>query len=270
MSLSTDGFGPLVVPCGFVFFLLSNRLLRSLVPKSGRTNPQQAWKWTNTANSLLHSFITGIWALLCFYEEPKMAKDLINVYTTSSHVLVSFSVGYFIFDSVDMMLNHRKRSSYELMIHHTCVILCFGLAVVTKVYLGYAVVALLVEVNSVFLHLRQLLIIVGTKKNLSHYRLNSLLNIGTFIVFRIAVLGWMTRWLVINRDHVNLPTFTLGSVGLAIVMVMNIVLFFRICYADFTQKNQKDINKMSESCYQKLQETENNIILNGKPQTHIE
>ncbi len=36
---------------------------------------------------------------------------------------------------------------------------------------------------------------------------------GTFLVFRIMTLGWMTRWLVLHRDQVPLIAYTLGSVG---------------------------------------------------------
>lgn len=77
----------------------------------------------------------------------------------------------------------------------------------------YAVVALFVEVNSVFLHTRQLFIITGVNKKEPKYRLNSMINIGTFVIFRIAVLGWMTRWIVIHKDDLSLPMYTLGSVG---------------------------------------------------------
>ena len=59
------------------------------------------------------------------------------------------------------------------------VISCFGLSEMTRQYVGYATCALLVEVNSVFLHLRQLLIIQGFSRLNSTYRLNSLFNIGT-------------------------------------------------------------------------------------------
>ena len=36
---------------------------------------------------------------------------------------------------------------------------------------------------------------------------------GTFLVFRIMTLGWMTRWLVLHRDEVPFFAYTLGSVG---------------------------------------------------------
>ena len=78
----------------------------------------------------------------------------------------------------------------------------------------YAVVALFVEVNSIFLHIRQLLNLTGVSKKEPKYRMNSMLNIGTFVVFRIAVLGWMTRWIVLHKDDLSLPVYTLGSVGM--------------------------------------------------------
>ncbi|CAG2057614.1 unnamed protein product [Timema podura] len=112
---------------------------------------------------------------------------------------------------MDMMINHRKRSSYELMIHHVVVIICFGLSVMTRYYLGYGLMALLVEVNSIFLHIRQLMLIQSLRKSHILYRLNSLLTIGTFIVFRITTLGWMTRWLVLHRDELSVTAFTIGS-----------------------------------------------------------
>jgi len=231
-------YGPVWSLLSVGFFGITNLLLKPLTPLSARNNRTQTWKWRNTANSMLHSTITGIWALLCFYWEPRMAKDLISTYSASAHTLVSISVGYFIYDFLDMALHHRKRSSYELMIHHICVILCFGLSELTCHYIGYSVVALLVEVNSIFLHLRQLLIIQGFSKLEPTYRLNSLLNMGTFLVFRIMTLGWMTRWLVLHRDEVPFFAYTLGSVALAIIVLMNIILFFRILHVDFFAKKQ--------------------------------
>nr|XP_045583305.1 TLC domain-containing protein 2-like isoform X2 [Procambarus clarkii] len=235
--------GPKWVLGGFVWTCVWNQVLRLLVPRSARTTGVQTWKWKNTGVSLTHSLITGPWSLYCFYEHPKLAEDLINTYTSSSHILISFSVGYFIHDFLDMALCHRKRSSYELMVHHACVISCFGLSVWSAMFLGYAVVALFVEVNSIFLHVRQLLIITGVSREEPKYRLNAMLNIATFVVFRIAVLGWMTRWIVLHKDNLSLSVYTLGSVGLAIIMLMNTVLFFRICNVDFRKRKSKDSNK---------------------------
>jgi len=65
-------------------------------------------------------------------QAPEMQDDLIVTFTSSCHALVSFSIGYFIYDAFDMVLYHRKRSTYELLVHHFMVITCLGIAVSTR------------------------------------------------------------------------------------------------------------------------------------------
>lgn len=107
-------------------------------------------------------------------------------------------------------------------------------------------VALLVEINSVFLHLRQILRLANHAAS-TIYRVNSMINLGTYVVFRINTLAWMTRWLVLNRDKVPLMAYTLGSVGLAIMTVMNIVLFYRLLRSDFLKSSTRDAKKEKET-----------------------
>ncbi|KAJ0063440.1 hypothetical protein NL108_002681 [Boleophthalmus pectinirostris] len=223
-----------------VLFTLVNHGIGKLpMPESAHRN---AWKWRNTATSFVHSFVTAIWSVLCFFHHPQMAEDLIKTFSVLSHALVSFSIGYFIYDFFDMLLNQKLSSAWELLFHHTVVIACFGLSVISCNYVGFAVVALLVEINSVFLHLRLMLrmanIAVGTL-----YRVNSIINLGTYVVFRINTLAWMTRWLVLNRDNVALLAYTLGSVGMAIMTVMNIVLFYRLLRKDFLKTSTREPKK---------------------------
>nr|KAI8738054.1 TLC domain-containing protein 2-like [Biomphalaria glabrata] len=205
------------------------------------------WKWKNISVSFIHSLISSIWSVLCFFERPDMAEDLITTYTTLSHTLIAFSVGYFLYDLLDLYMSRRSRQSLELIGHHFVIITCFMVAVGTRHYVGYAVVALLVEINSIFLHLRQLLQICGVSKLNSWSRVNSFVNLGTFIVFRILLLAWMTRWLVINKDSVPLLFYTLGSVGLAVMVAMNIILFYRLLRSDFIalKGNESDVKKTS-------------------------
>jgi len=223
-----------MIAIGFTLFSCVNYLTKYMLPSSATKTYQQKWKWRNVATSLVHSFITGIWSPVVLYSNPDMSNDLINAWTPSTHALVCFSIGYFLYDALDMMLYHRKRSSYELMIHHTLVILCYSIAVFTHTYIAYGALSLMVEVNSVFLHSRQLFIICGESKSTLRYKTNAMLNIGTFLLFRILTLGWMTRWITLNRDLIPLPFFTIGSIGLAIITVMNIILFCRIMLVDFS------------------------------------
>ncbi|KAL0174510.1 hypothetical protein M9458_030478, partial [Cirrhinus mrigala] len=67
----------------------------------------------------------------------------------------------------------------------------------------------------------------------------NMINLGTYVVFRINTLAWMTRWLVLNRDLIPLISYTVGSVGLAIMTVMNIVLFYRLMRSDFMKSSRE-------------------------------
>ncbi|XP_076106701.1 TLC domain-containing protein 2-like [Mytilus galloprovincialis] len=223
-----------VITSSFLFYVLG-RIAHVLTPASACHSP---WRWKNISVSLVHAVIVGTWACLSFYETPKMAEDMIKTYSNSAHTLISFSFGYFVYDMWDMLIYQRNRHSFELMGHHVVIFICFGIAIVTKLYIGYAVVALVIEINSIFLHIRQLLQICRYSKNNSAYRLNSLINLGTFVVCRITVMAWMSRWLLINKDLVPLIFYSIGSVGLAVMTVMNIILFYRLLQSDFIKKNE--------------------------------
>lgn len=161
---------------GLLFFTLINYATRWTLPmavkETKRKNPGEArWKWRNVLTSFIHSSITGIWAPLAFAAQPSLGADMIHAYSTSAHALISVSIGYFIYDFGDMAIYHRKGSTYELLVHHAMVILCFGIAVSTRTYVAYAALSLVVEINSIFLHARQLLMIGGVSKTSWIYRL---------------------------------------------------------------------------------------------------
>lgn len=125
---------------------------------------------------------------MCFsslWLTPDLRVNLLDVYTTLSVLINSVTVGYFVYDFLDMAINNYKKRTLELLLHHALVTVCFGLALVTRRYQGYAMVSLLLEVNSIFLHIRQLLIIHGTSKLDFFYRITSYTNIGTpFLIFK--------------------------------------------------------------------------------------
>lgn len=254
VSNDTNAF-PFYVASGIVFFAIVNYLTRFMVPETVTKNFQSRWKWRNVLTSFIHSFITGTWAPLAFYVDPSIGNDMIYSFNTSIHVLVSFSVGYFIYDFFDMFIYHKKRSTYELLLHHFMVILCYTIAAASKTYVSYAALSLVVEINSIFLHARQLFIIAGVPKSRLAYRNNALLNVATFVLFRILLLGWMTRWLTLHRDDVPIIFFTVGSLGLATIVTMNIILFYRVLMGDFFNTKNSMVNVKSSSSSATSQDT---------------
>uniref|UniRef100_A0ABM5ENV0 TLC domain-containing protein 2 isoform X1 n=1 Tax=Pogona vitticeps TaxID=103695 RepID=A0ABM5ENV0_9SAUR len=167
-----------------------------------------------------------------FCLHPQMAQDLIDAHRPAAHHLLGISIGYFMHDFGDMICHQKVQQCWELLFHHSVVIVCFGFAFLVHRFVGFAMVALLVEINSVFLHLRTILLMAGLAHTTS-YRLTSLVNLGTYVVFRITTLAWMTRWLVLNREQISAATYALSTVGMAIMTPMNIVLFYRLLRNDF-------------------------------------
>ncbi|XP_069471506.1 TLC domain-containing protein 2 [Ambystoma mexicanum] len=227
----------LLVAASFTSFHLLNRAVERLIP-APQSAQRNRWKWRNIWTSFVHSLLTGSWSLLAFYLHPKMAEDLISTHSPFSHSLVAVSIGYFLHDFADMILNQKFHQSWELLFHHTVVVTCFGISLLLHRYVGFSLVALIVEINSIFLHLRQILRMANLMLS-TVYRLNSIINLGTYVIFRINTLAWMTRWLVLNRDNIPLLTYTVGSVGLAIMTVMNIVLFYRLLRSDFLKTSHE-------------------------------
>uniref|UniRef100_A0A3B4XQ84 TLC domain-containing protein 2-like n=1 Tax=Seriola lalandi dorsalis TaxID=1841481 RepID=A0A3B4XQ84_SERLL len=208
----------LVIGGSVCSFKLLNTIVR-LLPTPVQAS-KKAWRWRNISTSLAHSSLTGAWAVLCFYLQPQTVEDLISSHSVFSHSLVAVSTGYFINDLLDLAVNQSFKQSWELLFHHSVVISCFSVAVTTRLYLGFAVVSLLVEINSVFLHIRQLLLLSGQR--------NSWLNMGTFLVFRVCTLGWMARWLAGHSEHIPRYILMMGTAGLSLISTMNTVLFYRL------------------------------------------
>jgi uncharacterized protein YhhL (DUF1145 family) len=112
-------------------------------------------------------------------------------------------------------------------------------------YLGFVMVALIIELNSVFLHWRQLLILSSTAKTSDYYRTISVLNLITFVVFRIVTMGWMTRWLVLNEERVgNFYVYCLGCIAMATIVAMSCVLFLRLIRADLKHVLSKNLKSV--------------------------
>ena len=55
----------LVISFGFLTLGSVNFISQFIVPSSAAA---KQWKWRKVATSFVHSFITGIWSSLCFYQ----------------------------------------------------------------------------------------------------------------------------------------------------------------------------------------------------------
>nr|VZI27563.1 unnamed protein product [Spirometra erinaceieuropaei] len=88
---------------------------------------------------------------------PELVQDPTVHITPYTYYLVCVSTGYFIYDAFDICWNRRFVKEVEVMLHHFAVVSAFMHNVLTMKCIGYSVIALLVEVNTIFLHLRKLM-----------------------------------------------------------------------------------------------------------------
>ncbi|KAI0223257.1 TLC domain-containing protein 2 [Lamellibrachia satsuma] len=91
-----------------------------------------------------------------------MMSDLINHHTIYSFAMIAFSTGYFLYDFIDIIINKKILKFWEVLIHHVAVGGMFFYNVIQCQCIAYNVVALLAEINTIFLHTRKLLQAAGT------------------------------------------------------------------------------------------------------------
>uniref|UniRef100_A0A8C9XC49 TLC domain-containing protein n=1 Tax=Sander lucioperca TaxID=283035 RepID=A0A8C9XC49_SANLU len=146
------------------------------------------WKWRNISTSLAY-------------------KCLCVAYLHTIYALNP--LGYFIHDFLDVASNQSCKQSWEVLLHHSVVINVTPcvLAVTSQVYVGYSMVSLLVEINSVFI--RQL------RTNITGPR--------------PSVIYSVTRNMYTRMPHYVLM---MGTAGLSLISTINIVLFYRLLRAD--------------------------------------
>ena len=84
----------LVITLGFSVFSFTNYLTRYIIPESACRTTQQRWKWRNVATSFIHSFITGIWSPLAFYQVTRtgsMFKIRFNTFINENKKNIGFN-----------------------------------------------------------------------------------------------------------------------------------------------------------------------------------
>ncbi|XP_026859138.2 TLC domain-containing protein 1 [Electrophorus electricus] len=236
----------LFVLCSSLGFRLLHRLLQNLPRPAVVDSPWKNWKWQNLSVSLVHSLLTGTWAILCMFQYPVIMLDLNSFYTPWSYLLIIISTGYFIQDAGDIILSGYARESWEFLLHHMLVIPPFLYVVLTSHYVGGAVVALFVEVNNIFLHLRQKLKLAGVAKDSLIYSTNKLLNFTTYVSFRLGAQFYITWYIVYNYSWLVHAFYFLVSIMLMNIMIL--IYFYRLLRADFFKQcnHQNGIQKFAQ------------------------
>ncbi|KAK6749895.1 hypothetical protein RB195_002108 [Necator americanus] len=190
----------------------------------------------NLTTSLIHSTISGGFLLVYFLRNARlMFASPMHYYSYLELQVVLFSIGYFVYDSVDMAINDTINvNSVVLLFHHLSSVFFLSVCVNTHKFLLYSYWALLMEVSSIFLHCRSLLnqSKLSTSSMIGLYKAISYLNIAAFLPFRFFIQLFLILWAFTNIYNMHWYYFAMWMLGSSCFIVINGGLFLRILHSD--------------------------------------
>jgi len=99
-------------------------------------------------------------------------------------------------------------------------------------YIAYSVVALIAEINTIFLHFRKLLQMAGVSFSRLLYRVNAGANLVSFVTCRFVCLFWIAYGIVVYNSRISWAYMTAISSSALVMYVINAVLFWRLLCSD--------------------------------------
>ena len=99
--------------------------------------------------------------------------------------------------------------------------------------LGYGLMAAFVEVNTIFMHIRQLLRMYDIPKLSPIFRINNMLYIVSFIINRVPSFVLMMVFLVGDRDRMSPLWNGTVLIGTAVLLYVNVYLFKKLLTSDY-------------------------------------
>merc|ERR1712243_184870 len=106
-----------------------------------------------------------------------------QVSSISTVSLVSFSLGIHLAETLDLFL-HLQPSF--LLVHHLLTVFCFSGSLLIGKGIGFAVLAIVMDVNVIFSKVG----IILTARHTDMFKINSKVNLFILII-RLSIFGWM-------------------------------------------------------------------------------
>lgn len=196
--------------------------------------PNKKWRISNEIVSLIHSAMSGLWALYLLANFDFQKETLVFSRKETAQYLIYMSFGYLVHDFIDLVINEHSARIIELLFHHVVVISAFMVIIYSCQFLYMVVIGLLMEVNSIFLHTRSLMNLYRQPKKSTQFKIVALLNLATYVLFRLAVSVGLICWLFYHyfKGEVDWPYQVINSLVVFSLTTTNCVLFYRILAAD--------------------------------------
>lgn len=224
----------LVATGSALFFYGTNQILKKNSCISSKVYQEKRNLWYNVFVSLLHSSLASVLCFICFYIEPSIFMKMNSpLYSDVARFATNVSVGYFLYDFVDNVRHYPFSANWPLQIHHVIIVMEY---VSIGWYLGlyyYVIISLTCEINSIFLHLRQLFHLSKMNQNSFIYKSNKHANLITYLMTRMIVIPWM---FIRGNFYGQFPKgyiLTYGSIGTCLMYVINVFLLWKIVKKDY-------------------------------------
>lgn len=219
-----DGYAVMFV--GFMIFLGISVIILFIGPPMNVKG--DTFKWRNTFVSWFHADIISVGVLYCLLYKWEMFNDMIVYCDSDMYYVVAFSLGYFSYDFLDYLVSRKMFSNYEVILHHVGVIWSFWYTVHYRVNVPYTIIALMVEVNSIFLHGRKLMQFNKWPFDHMMYKLIIFLNLVTFVIFRVGGIVAIGVAMFVEWQRMTTTYCVFLIVTMFIMYAINPILFWRL------------------------------------------
>ncbi|WKY16541.1 hypothetical protein Q1695_001303 [Nippostrongylus brasiliensis] len=190
----------------------------------------------NNTISGTHAAVIGLFLLVYTCRNARLMFGSPQHYFSFLEMqIVLLSTGYFIYDSIDMVVHDTVNvSSTVMMIHHIVSVSFLLIVIASHKFLLYTYWALLMEVLTIFLNIRSVLnqSKLSSTSMIELYRVVSYINIILFIPFRFCIQAYLIAWTIVNYHNMSTFYFLMSLVCNLCFLLTNVPLFLRVLHSD--------------------------------------
>ncbi|KAI8824286.1 uncharacterized protein EV422DRAFT_315254 [Fimicolochytrium jonesii] len=208
-------------------------------PATKHLPPKTQTLLANHLASFLHAVCSSYLVLSTFASHPDLLTDLQGLKANhwalaASRTTVAFSAGYFIADCWDMAVTGVYGRNLGIWAHHIVTVVCYSAALHKCALTPYLVLTLLVEFNSIFIHVRKILVLFYNGFDhlpataATAYKFATAGLSATYVPTRILANLYITYQVGIqDRPNWAFPAYTwwMAFLGMVLVNYYNVILW---------------------------------------------
>ncbi|XP_065185196.1 TLC domain-containing protein 2-like [Sycon ciliatum] len=214
----------------------------------------QEWVWKNRWISWQHAAMISVLTLYSFFScVSEFWHDtlvMVDYHSFMMQLTLAVSIGYFLHDLTDNLV-YTFNGSLEgiaVLAHHLVAIIMFGIFTWMDHYCCFIMLAIATEVNSVFLHQRKLLQLAGYEITDQVYIVNNVVNVVTFLVFRVGGQLYMKYLIVLVVPFTNPMFWGPGLAAMVSLQIVNVALANSLFVSDVKRwRKLQQLRRASDS-----------------------